>query len=483
MFSRESSGTLASRSAAPALSGWPAVWMGLRKPVTAFVLLSVVFGLPTLALNPPLRGPDEGAHFLRAYGVAQGDIVPSTYDQQGRKGVVVPAGLHADLKFFEVWTPGSTYRDAMKDFLRLRSAQEGQADARPPVFAVYDGAESYSPVPYLAYIAPTWISRAAGLDFVGMLYLMRLTGFIAMTAVAAYAIAVTPYLKWTFLLIATLPAALYGRTVVSADGASLSFMLAITALCLRSAAERSSGQTGERAVWMALCALAKPPQVAFVILEAMSRPLHDLPRHWRSVSLIVVPAIVLSVLWVVAVSADVGAWRIIAWNETRAELFDPSRKLRFLFEDPLHFPKLLVASLSYVSDLWHQLIGVLGWLDTPLQDWVYPILTLFLLATFTAPLPLDFRSRYQIAGVAALAVLGYVLAVYLIFYLTWTPLDADIIWGVQGRYFVVVLPLIALCVAALLNWGWGKPTYSGIAMLGSALSGCATIEAILRVYW
>ena len=143
--------------------------------------------------------------------------MPSTYDQQGRKGVVLPAGLHDDFKFFEVWTPDLTYRDAMKDFLRLRSEQKGEDDARPPVFALYEGAESYSPVPYLPYIAAAWISRAAGLDFFGMLYVMRITGFVAMTAVAAYAIAMTPYLRWTFLLIAMLPAALYGRTVVSAD--------------------------------------------------------------------------------------------------------------------------------------------------------------------------------------------------------------------------------------------------------------------------
>ena len=35
---------------------------------------------------------------------------------------------------------------------------------------------------------------------------------------------------------------------------------------------------------------------------------------------------------------------------------------------------------------------------------------------------------------------------YLIFYLTYTPLDVDHVRGVQGRYFVIVLPVAAIFV-------------------------------------
>jgi hypothetical protein len=39
------------------------------------------------------------------------------------------------------------------------------------------------------------------LDFPGMLLLMRFFGLLVFTAVIAYAIAVTPALKWAFMLI------------------------------------------------------------------------------------------------------------------------------------------------------------------------------------------------------------------------------------------------------------------------------------------
>src|SRR4029453_5714229 len=142
---------------------------------------------------------------------------------------------------------------------------------REGVFTLYQGSEAYSPVPYLAYIVAAGVGRALGVGFLGLFYMMRIAGFVAMTAVAAYAIAVVPHLKWTFLVIAMVPSALYGRTVIGADGAALSFTLVVTAFWLGSAHPPGSGGTWERATFMTLCVLSKPPQVAWVALEFMVR--------------------------------------------------------------------------------------------------------------------------------------------------------------------------------------------------------------------
>src|SRR5689334_15991636 len=72
-----------------------------RRPVAVFVLLSLLFGVPGIFLTPPLRGADEPAHFLRAYGIAQGEIVPALADAERRKGIFLPAELDADYEFFE----------------------------------------------------------------------------------------------------------------------------------------------------------------------------------------------------------------------------------------------------------------------------------------------------------------------------------------------------------------------------------------------
>jgi uncharacterized membrane protein len=175
------------------------------------------------------------------------------------------------------------------------------------IFAPFAGTEGYSPIAYIPYIAAAAIGRLLGLDFSNLLLLMRLFGLAAFTAAVAYAIAVSPVLKWAFVLIAMLPVSLYNRSVLSADGAALCSALVITALCLSGTRKVAAGRVWERSLWMTLCALSKQPQIAFVLLELMvSRP-KELPRRWSSIAIVVLPCLILSPVWVVAVSADVAA--------------------------------------------------------------------------------------------------------------------------------------------------------------------------------
>jgi uncharacterized membrane protein len=59
--------------------------------------------------------------------------------------------------------------------------------------------------------------------------------------------------------------------------------------------------------------------------------------------------------------------------------------------------------------------------------------------------------RTRVAVLTGLTVLAYVVTVYLIFFLTYTPLNIDHVRGVQGRYFVIALPMAAIFIASMTN--------------------------------
>jgi uncharacterized membrane protein len=250
----------------------------------------------------------------------------------------------------------------------------------PAVFAPFAGTEGYNPVAYIPYIAAGVVGGLFGLNFPDMLLFMRLLGLATFTAVAAYAIAVSPVLKWAFVLIALLPVSLYNRSVLSADGAALSTAMIITAVCLRAVWQPAAGRVWERSFWMTLCALSKQPQIAFILLELMLFRLRDLPRRWVSVAAVILPSIMLSPLWVWAVSAEVGVWRLQEQEQHPPEHFDPVWKLLYMWDHPLQFPLATWRAISVWGDrLWQELIGIVGWQDIMLQPWVYVLLTIFLL--------------------------------------------------------------------------------------------------------
>jgi uncharacterized membrane protein len=493
-------------------------------PVAVFVLLSAIFGTAIIAVAPPLRGPDETAHFLRAYGIAQGDIVPSTQDGAGRKGILLPVSLHREFSLFHAWQSINRgddfdYRRVFDEYRKGPLDDEVVVAAHQRVFAAYGGSDGYSPAAYLPQAAAALLAHTLGLGFLETIYLMRLAGLAAITAVLAYAIALTPALKWTFVAIAMLPSALYGRAVINADAAAFAFSLVVVAMFLRAAAGAATPGAATRSIWLMLCALAKPPGLVFVLLEWM-RPAPDGAQgrdavrrrmwgKWRSVVIVTVPAVAAAVLWTAVSSADVAAWRLVEITGAAALEFDPAWKLRFMIAHPLAFPEAVLGLIvnKHVVEFWHQLIGVLGLFDTVLQPWVYAAIGVLLAGTFIAPLGLNAcpgkslpsgvdprvgtgfpmrtcaKSRRACAFAAGVTALAYCLVVILIFYLIWTPVDADQVWGVQGRYFVPVLPLVAIAGAALLDCGPDIRITAMMAIAAAILSGAGSIEAILRTDW
>jgi uncharacterized membrane protein len=460
----------------------------LRRPVAVFVVLAMLFGLAAVLAIPPLRGADEPAHFLRAYGIAHGQVVPALTDAQGRKGLFLPGRLHDDYEFFETVryrfsTPGFSYREVFAEYLRRKSTEPGPQG--PPVFVLYGGSEGYAPVAYLPHVVGAMLGDMAGLDFVPMLLLMRLLGLVATMVLAACAIAIVPRFKWTFLFIAMLPIAVFERAIVCADGAALSLAMLVTASCLRAALIPGAAavEFAPRALWMTLCVLVKPSQIVFVALEAMARPFRALPRAWRGVGMVVLPGVLLTAAWLTASSADMAAWRMIEGTGEPAEHFQIGWKLRFLLTEPQHFAHAAVGSLGNLYELWRESIGGLGWRDIHLPLGLYLVLTAIFVGTCMVRLKCEGTTRARIAVVSWLVVLGYWVAIFLIFYLAWTPLETEWIHGIQGRYFTIILPPAAVAVAATINRAPPHAVTAALALAGAILSATAMIDAVIRSHW
>jgi hypothetical protein len=450
------------------------------------VALSLFFGTLILFVTPPLRGPDETAHFLRAYGVARGDFVPSAVDGANRKGVLIPAGLYDGFDFFEAVRvkekqAGFNYRPVFEAYFKRPNVEPDPA--APDRFVPYAGSEGYSPIAYLPQAAAALVARALNFGFLPTLFAMRFAGLAVLTVVIASAVAIVPNLAWAFFAIAMLPSALYGRSVISADGMALAAAMLVTALWLRGIFGPRLVTPVPQSVLMMINALSKPPNLAFVLLEL--RLLGETKRRWRLLALAVLPAIASAVLWTLSSGADTAAWRMVEITGQDLEAFDPYVKLFRLLDQPLHFPTAIFnAWREYgVGELWRQLIGVLGLFDTVLLPWVYPAISVLLVGAFLCQLPLPKADRYRAPILAAITVLAYLLIVYLISYLVFTPRDANTVWGVQGRYFIPILSLVAIMIAAGLRWSLSERARAAMAVGLAILAGCASVEAHLRVDW
>ena len=447
-----------------------------------FLAASVFVGLLSIIINPPLRGPDESVHFIRAYAIAQGEFVPTTRDAGGQRGVFLPPPLNGQFRYFNEMresppAPGRGYGQVFRDYFKHALLLWEPA----AIFVVYGGSEAYTPISYLPYAAAALLAKAVGLEFLGHLYLMRIVGLLVAALITAYAIALTPYLKWMFFCTAMLPTALYQRAVINVDGAMLATTLLVIALGLRSVVAPATG-TWQRSFWMTVTSLTKPSQVAFVLLEAMRLPCKGWKTQWPIAFLVMAPGVILALAWTYVASPDVRAWRMSEADILPAQEFDPLWKLQFVVEHPLNFLRVALITLDYSGELWRQAIGVFGSLDIKMRSWDYPFISGLLALTFFDKLDFEHGSRLRVGLVAGTTILAYYLLVCLLFFLTFTPSDADRIYGVQGRYFIVLIPLFALFTSAIVNRR-SSPIGEMAALISAVISAAAMLEAVWRMHW
>jgi hypothetical protein len=154
-----------------------------------------------------------------------------------------------------------------------------------------------------------------------------------------------------------------------------------------------------------------------------------------------------------------------------------------MWEHPFHFPLATWTALrEWGAPLWPELIGILGWQDIVLRPWTYIVLTALLLLVPLQKLPLG-GTRARVAIVTGFAVLSYFVLVYLIFFLTYTPVASPHVLGVQGRYFVIALPMAAIFMASLINLELPHGVPALVAITGSMIAGVTSVDAVLKAHW
>lgn len=191
----------------------------------------------------------------------------------------------------------------------------------------------------------------------------------------------------------------------------------------------------------------------------------------------------------------IAAWTVIALKTTidsRVSLGNsPSELLMYYAEKPNDFIKTLwhtVSNIGILKNYLESFIGILGWLDTPLQDSNYRVFYILIIFTLVASVRLQASAR--VWGAKLLLLSSAICSILIVFFallITWTPHPASVILGVQGRYFFVPIVMLAysLCIT---DQDVSGPSYKrtfGIVLLPAIIlySAFVTTQVLLERYY
>jgi hypothetical protein len=423
-----------------------------RQLIALYILCALPLGMFLALAIPVGQAPDEPAHMARAEGLLHGAILAV---RKGRDvtGVMVDAGLFR-VSFGVVSQSGGRPLTTLADYDAVRN----QHSDHRMTFAYISNTGPYFPAAYL----PATLGLALGLalhlsPFVTMI-MARLCMLAACLLLGSLALGLAAYGEALLCCLLLLPMTVSLAGSLNQDGVLISLA------CLSAAA-----MTRDWRQWkLRLAALlplvlvlgSKPPYAPLLALALLPLGAPGLARRVRDLLLAANPVLI----WIALISAFV----IVPFGKPPyhpGPLFagdqhvlltdsDAHANLHILLAKPL---RLLNMPLWLVTGprgklLVEEMIGILGWLNLFFPQRFYAAWAIALAA---ALLGLVFAQRS--AGVSAprpmlqfvyvcLLLLVSAWAIAIAQYLDWTLVGATAIDGVQGRYFIVLLPFLLLGV-------------------------------------
>lgn len=404
------------------------------KPEYTFVFFALVFGFILIFFTPPFQSPDEPAHFAKAFSVSQGHFVSKKVDN------VSGDNLPSSLLTFEERFGNLFFNTASRtSFQQVEESKKVHLNENNKTFVNQKYHAMYSPLAYLPQGAGIFVFKFFTDSVYWLMIGAKMFLLFFYIAMGYLSVKSVPFCKWLTVLILLMPMSLSLGASVSADGVLIAVSVLYFAKVLQYTYQKDRVCT-KQTVLLVLSAIALTliKQSFLISLFVLFIPSCKFGKnYWLKLSLILLPAFVVSVLW-----SKLGYSLFVPMNGSNPEI-----QIKFIIEHPFVYAMTLLKTLqAYFFALIYSTIGILGWLDVfmfPFMYWLY-ITLMFLNIIFQPGCECkSFASNnFQKCLLPSLIITNFVV-ICTIIYVSWAiPYLISPFEGLQGRYFIpLLLPL------------------------------------------
>jgi len=463
-----------------------------------FVGIAVATLTASIVLTPPDQVPDVVLHFDRAVEVSQGGLVGTVRD--GGSGDFLSPGVRAFQQVFQSLPSKAQNRVTAADFRRAGEITWGNTRQ----FVQFSPTTERPPVAYFPGALAVLVARSISNRILVAYYAVEVSNAVVFVALVAWAMLLFRGIASSLLAaVALLPMTISLAGSPSTDGIIIGLVALYAGVLYRLASdggtEGKQTASHSRGGWLTLihkwswldyvafCALAivvlaKPPYFPLVAAFGLARgEMRSLKSYLQR---LVAPSLLLVLL--------AGSWYLVGARFQATESWVPpgvsiSGQIRFVLTNPARALHVAAHTLRVVNSFyWTSFVGILGWLDTLLQPWVYAAAGYGLGALFVIGL-ITGRTRLAPLICCLIATLASAVLIFATLYADWTPVGAPVVQGVQGRYFLPLVPVLILGLGenrARVMWGRAWGPLSIAIWLGLAFA-ClvASSTTLLGRYW
>jgi uncharacterized membrane protein len=448
-------------------------------------LLGLVGAISMIILTPPFQVPDEQDHFFRAYQLSEFQLRGIARD--GRAGGTLPSSVIELVEDFlgkdAVLYPKAIYTVPQITAQPLRQtwrALDRPLEPNRREFQDFPAAAFYSPMAYLPQVIAIIGGRWAGAEPLALLYLARSANALIAVVLLTWAVRLMPIGREAVIVAGLLPMAIFEYASAGPDAGIISTAFLFTAVGLRTQL-RGGWTAGEVAIAAVsgLVFCSQKPVYAPLLVLGLAAALTG-----KRVRLTLLAQAVILVLAL----GGTAFWIRFSWS--RLVLPYPgtslSEQVAYIAAHPFAYSETIARSFwHYWSFYYQSLVGILGWLTLRLPKFAYvlPVAAL-LLSVMAQPLNAPRLPLYAVAWNVILLVTS-ILLIMTAQYLQATRVGSWIVEGVQGRYFI---PLLPLSVATACSVARFRPSRKASLIAFLAVMAIVAVEiltaemAVVRAY-
>lgn len=389
-----------------------------------------------LIAMPIFKNHDEIWHWYRAYEVSEGALI------SGIKGTTMPETVYSVMPL-EEW-------EGIK-YSTLKEKSQIVLDETKEAFISAGTASVYSPIQYIPQTIGILLGKIFTDSILSIGYMARIFNMIIAVLLTFLAIKIIPFGKKIILLIMYIPIIIEGFTSLSPDAMTISVSFLFIAYVFNLKFNPDIKQINLKhkvilailSIIIALCKIVYIPLVGLLMLLPKEK-FKSTKQKWINVVLIGGIALIINLIWL----------KISAAYLTDFRGGDSKFQVLNILMHPINYMQMLLYSIdlngnSYILSMFG---SNLGWGELVNLNSIIPY-ALFILLIGITIIENDIKDKFNIFDktIIILIILAIGGLIFTSLYVQWTTVGSTSIQGVQGRYLLPILPLIAILIGSCIK--------------------------------
>ncbi|MGG0237128.1 DUF2142 domain-containing protein [Bacillus rhizoplanae] len=421
-----------------------------KNTIKNFVVVAGAMGIMFSFNNPLFEATDENFHFAKAYDISLGHLLST---KQGDKvGVNLPENIDDMPRPNQFETTYGLLANGERYDRAKSEAWDTYTFANKTKFVEQPTTAVYTPIPYIPQALGLFIANILGLKAFSALMLGRIFNLIVYIALTAMAIKIIPRLKNTLAFLAAFPLFVSLAASFSADAMLMGLTYLFIAIILQKlmCSEKDVLRVKDFVIptllliLIVLCKFTYWP-LSFLMLSFVGRDLFRTKMQG-----------ITSFLMLAGISGlMMSSWNLFVMKFVGTinpnEKINPVEQLKFMFGHPVEAMKTFFGTFENGMSTWLTMLNQVGWVTHLLSGIVIISLVGLVMTAIFDYTEDKFKLRNFDYGIFILTSISIIGLVMLSLYLTWSEVGADFISGLQGRYFLPILPIILFMFNERMN--------------------------------